>query len=98
MKLMKTLVHETRNKPLRIRFSDERVYIDLADGRFIGAPLSLFPALRSASETQRHDYQFRDLAVHWQQLGTSIDLNAMLTGLYASPDDSEEMARLYPAR
>ena len=98
MKLMTTLVHETRNEPLRVRFSDSRVYIDLADGRFVGAPLSLFPELQSASEAQRYDYQLYELTVCWEDLGCSIDLNAMLTGLYASPNDSEEIARLYPTR
>ena len=92
MKLMTTLIHETRNEPQRVRFSDDRVYIDLADGRFIGAPLRLFPRLQSASDAQRKAYRFDKLSVHWDALDQSIDLNAMLTGLYTVPDEEAAAA------
>ena len=90
MKLMTTLIHETRNLPQGVRFSGDMVYIDLADGRFIGAPLKLFPRLQTADESQRQAHRFDKLSVHWDELETRIDLNAMLTGLYTVESEAGE--------
>ena len=86
---MMNLIDESRNQPQRVRFSGDRVYIDLADGRFIGAPLRLFPRLKDASDAQRETYRFDNLSVHWDALDQSVDLNAMLTGLYTVPAEAE---------
>ena len=84
MKLMTGLIHETRNQPQRVRFSADRIIIDLADGRFVSAPLRFFPALQAADDSQRQDYLVQGLCLRWEGLNESIDLNAMLTGLYAA--------------
>ena len=76
-------VHRTRNRPQRVRFSNECVTIDLADGRAISMPLDFYPRLRAATESQRENYKLYHVSVNWEELDEGIDLIAMLTGLYA---------------
>jgi len=75
-------IHRTRNRPQRVRFSDDNVIIDLADGRAISAPLHFFPRLKAASQAQRENYQLYHVSVNWEEIDEGIDLIAMLTGLY----------------
>ena len=75
-------IHRTRNKPVRVRFIEENVIIDLADGRAIVMPLYFFPRLEAASDAQRKDYRLHHVSVSWEELDEGIDLIAMLTGLY----------------
>ena len=37
------VIHDTRNEPQRVTFTDTHAMIDLADGRIIGVPLHFFP-------------------------------------------------------
>ena len=78
-------IHRTRNRPQNVRFTDEFVIVDLADGRAIASPLSFFPRLQAASDSQRKKYQLHHVSVNWEELDEGIDLIAMLTGLYREP-------------
>lgn len=75
-------IHETRNQPTRVRFDDEFVFIDLADGRAIGMPLYFFPWLRDASDEERNDCQLYPFSVYWHNLDEGIDIIAMVSGMY----------------
>ena len=75
-------IHETRNRPIRVRFDDDFVFIDLADGRAIGMPLYFFPWLRDASEDERNNCQFYPFSVYWRDLDEGIDIIAMVSGMY----------------
>ena len=76
------VIHDTRNEPQRVRFTDTHAMIDLADGRIIGIPLHFFPLLEAASEEERQNYQLGSLEVYWEDIDDGIDLTAMLSGLY----------------
>ena len=86
------IIHRKRNRPTGVRFTDESVFIDLADGRAIGMPLYFFPWLQAASDAQRHDYQLYHVSVNWEDLGEGIDMIAMLTGLYIKDKPKPERA------
>jgi len=89
-------IHSTRNDAQGVRFQNDSVFIDLADGRVIGMPLNWFPWLHSATETQRESYDLRGDSVYWEELDEGIDLVAMLTGLYIKdklhPKEAAEQA------
>ena len=91
---MTPFIHRTRNKPVAVRFTDEHVLIDMADGRAISMPLYFFPSLLTASDSQRQNYQLHHVSVRWEELDEGIDLIAMLTGLYigdiARPETAPE--------
>ncbi len=76
------VIHDTRNEPQRVRFTDTHAMIDLADGRIIGIPLRFFPLLEAASEEERKNYQLGSLEIYWEDIDDGIDLTAMLSGLY----------------
>lgn len=75
-------VQDTRNIPDKIRFTDDHIVFDLADGRILFLPISFSPKLTRASSSQRQGYQLEGLTVCWEQLDERINLIAMLTGFY----------------
>lgn len=79
---LEPVIHDTRNEPKAVNFTETHVMIDLADGRIIGVPLHFFPLLASASDEERLNYQLGGLEVYWEDIDDGIDLSAMLSGLY----------------
>lgn len=65
-----------------VRFTDERLYLAMEDGREIGAPLAGFPRLRDATPDQRGNWRRtgRGLGVHWPDVDEDIHV-AHLLGL-----------------
>ena len=76
------VIHDTRNEPQSVRFTETQVMIDLADGRIIGVPLHFFPLLEAASDRERQNYRLGAQSVYWEDIDDGIDLTAMLSGLY----------------
>lgn len=79
---LKPVIHDTRNEPQRVTFTDAHVMVELADGRIIGVPLHFFPLLEAASDDQRRNYQLGSCSIYWEDIDDGIDLKAMLSGLY----------------
>ena len=79
---LEPVIHDTRNEPLRVSFTDTHAMIDLADGRIIGVPLSFFPLLEAASDEARQNYKLYSDSIYWENIDDGIDLTAMLSGLY----------------
>ena len=80
--MIEPVIHDTRNEPQRVSFTDTHAMIDLADGRIIGVPLHLFPLLEAATEEERQNYQLGSLEIYWEDIDDGIDLTAMVSGLY----------------
>lgn len=79
---LEPVIHDTRNEPQSVRFTESHVMIDLADGRIIGVPLKFFPLLEAASDKERRNYRLGSCDVYWEDIDDGIDLTAMLSGLY----------------
>ena len=62
----KPYIHSNRNDAQKVRFENDFVWIDLADGRVIGMPLNWFPWLQNASEKQRACYDLHGDSVYWE--------------------------------
>jgi hypothetical protein len=58
------------------RFVNDMLYIELADGREIGVPLSRFPWLRRATPAQRRKWHIepRGIAIYWGDLDDGIEI------------------------
>ena len=76
------VIHDTRNEPQRLSFTETHVMIELADGRIIGVPLRFFPLLEAASDDERQNFSLGACDVYWEDIDDGIDLTAMLSGLY----------------
>jgi Protein of unknown function (DUF2442) len=63
-----------------VRFTAARLYVRLADGREIGAPLAWFPRLAGAAPAQRKRWQVRDhgFGVRWPDLDEDVSVLALL--------------------
>lgn len=85
------VLHDTRNEPQAVSFTNRHVMIELADGRIIGVPLHFFPLLEAATDGERQNYRLGACDVYWEHIDDGIDLKAMLSGLYlaTSEEDNE---------
>ena len=65
-----------------VRFEDDRMSVDLADGRTITVPLSWYPRLEKASPAQRANWRIAGggLGIHWPDLDEDISVAGLLAG------------------
>lgn len=79
--------------PKNVRFEQDKFWVDLADGRTIGVPLSWFPVLEAASPAQRGEFWLSALGIHWDE----IDEDISIPGLLAGRGDMTKRRRKTPA-
>jgi len=65
---------------IAVRFDGEMLYVRLADGREVGAPLAWFPRLEKASREDRMHYRFigQGQGIHWDAIDEDISVEALL--------------------
>jgi Protein of unknown function (DUF2442) len=64
-----------------LRFDDDSMWVELADGRTLGIPLAWFPRLLHATRTQRLKYEISAEGLHWDELDEDISVAGLLAGL-----------------
>ena len=78
---MNTLV----SKPLaiKLRFDEDTMWLELADGRQLGIPLTYFPRLLNATPEQREKYTISGggTGLHWDELDEDILVENLLRGI-----------------
>lgn len=80
---MSTLLAETAALAKHLRFDEDTMWVDLADGRQLGVPLAYFPRLLRASPKQREKYVISGggTGLHWDELDEDISVSGLLMGL-----------------
>jgi hypothetical protein len=65
-----------------VRCDDETLWVDLADGRTIGAPLAWFPRLMRATANERAGVRISPSGrgLHWEKLDEDISIEGLLAG------------------
>ena len=78
---MSTLLAEALAR--RVRFDNEMLWVDLADGRTLGVPLAYFPRLLRASPEQRARFHLSGggLGLHWDDLDEDVHVPSLLMGV-----------------
>ncbi len=78
---MNSLVSEPVAK--QIRFDDDTMWVELADGRQLGVPLAYFPHLLNATQEQRTQYTISGggTGLHWDDIDEDISVPALLMGV-----------------
>ena len=68
---------------IRIRFDEDVMWVELADGRQLGVPLAYFPRLLRATPDQRNQFTLSGggRGVHWDDLDEDISVPALLMGV-----------------
>ncbi len=64
-----------------VRFDDSSIWVELSDGRVIGAPLAWFPRLLKASAEERAAVTFSARGLHWEGIDEDISVDGLLAGL-----------------
>lgn len=67
--------------PKSVRFDDNSLWVDLADGRVIAVPLAWFPRLLDATPQQREQVELSPLGLHWEALDEDISVAGLLAGI-----------------
>nr|AUH21275.1 hypothetical protein [uncultured bacterium]AUH21280.1 hypothetical protein [uncultured bacterium]AUH21286.1 hypothetical protein [uncultured bacterium]AUH21291.1 hypothetical protein [uncultured bacterium]AUH21296.1 hypothetical protein [uncultured bacterium] len=75
-----------------IRFTKDKIYFELKDGREIGAPLDWFPRLKNASPEERENYYLtaNGTGVHWESLDEDISIKYLLREQFCLLDATTE--------
>ena len=63
-----------------VRFDEDRLWVDLDDGRRMAVPLAWFPRLLVATPEQRNQFEFSPRGIHWEALDEDISVDALLAG------------------
>lgn len=67
-------------EPTAVRFEDERLVVDLDDGRTIAVPLGWFPRLAAARARARNRFELSRSGIHWAELDEDISVAGLLAG------------------
>jgi hypothetical protein len=70
-----------------VRFDDDTMSVDLADGRTITVPLAWYPRLLDATPAQRNNWQAcgGGFGIHWPDLDEDLSTQGLLAGAPAPP-------------
>ena len=79
---MNTLVLEADPQVMDVAIADEKLVVDLADGRSLVIPLSWYPRLQYATKTERQNWQLLGdgYAIEWPDLDEHIGIEGLLVG------------------
>ncbi|RMG74982.1 MAG: methyltransferase domain-containing protein [Chloroflexi bacterium] len=69
---------DQHDRPVGVEFSQDMLWVRLADGRVIGNPLVWFPWLMNTE--QREDYLFTAAGIEWVSLGKRLTVRQLLNG------------------
>lgn len=74
-------------RPVAVAFRENMIWITLADGRVVGAPLARYPWLEAATDEQRNDYRIGAFSILWEPLEDGIDIEGLLSSAPLTTDD-----------
>ena len=79
---MSTLVLEAEPAAVQVTVIDEKLLVDLADGRSIVVPLGWYPRLMHGSPNERQNWQLLGdgYAIEWPDLDEHIGIEGLLAG------------------
>jgi hypothetical protein len=63
-----------------VRFDGDSMWVELADGRVISAPLAWFPRLLTATPEQRAQVTLSHRGLHWESLDEDVSIDGLLAG------------------
>ncbi len=67
-------------RPTSVRFDDDRMWVELSDGRTLGVPLAWVPRLLKASREERQACRISSRGLHWEALDEDVSLAGLLAG------------------
>lgn len=82
---MSTLMFETEPAAVQVTITDEKLIVELADGRGISIPLAWYPRLLHGSSQERQNWQLLGdgYAIEWPELDEHIGIEGLLAGRHS---------------
>jgi hypothetical protein len=79
---MSTLVLETEPTVMQVTITNEKLMVELADGRIIVVPLEWYPRLMYGTPEERQNWQLLGdgYAIEWPDLDEHIGIEGLLAG------------------
>ncbi len=76
-----------------VTITDDKLIVELSDGCEITAPISWYPRLENATETELKRWEFiaKGHGIHWKAIDEDISVSALLAG--RPSNESEESFR-----
>ena len=70
-------------KATEVWFDNDNLWVLLADGRQLSVPLSYFPRLLNATDSQRSNYVISGggIGLHWEDIDEDIAVEGLLLGI-----------------
>jgi hypothetical protein len=86
---MTTLVLETEPLATQIEITDEKLIVNLVDGRSLIIPLSWYPRLLHATQKERENWEILGdgYAIAWDDLDEHIGIEGLLAGKSSGESD-----------
>jgi len=65
-----------------VHVTDDTLTVDLSDGRSISVPVSWFPRLIQATESERKNWRLigKGHGIHWEDIDKDISIEGLLAG------------------
>ena len=79
---MATLATTADERVVDVKFDDDRLIVDLMDGRTICVPLAWYPRLFNATTAQRQIWRIAGAgyAIHWPEIDEDLSTEGLLRG------------------
>ncbi len=96
---MSTLVLETEPVAVSVQLTDDKLIVELADGRSLVVPLSWYPRLLHGTSAEREVWQLLGdgYAIEWPGLDEHIGIEGLVAGR-RSGESEESLRRWLAAR
>jgi hypothetical protein len=96
---MTTLVLETEPVAVHVTVTEDKLTVDLADGRSLVVPLAWYPRLVQGAPAERHHWQLLGdgYAIEWPELDEHIGVEGLLAGR-RSGESAQSFARWLASR
>jgi len=87
---MSTLELETDPIAINVSFTNEKLVVDLADGRVLLVPLNWYPRLLHASDQERQRWQLlgEGYAIEWPDVDEHIGIEGLVAGRRSGESDT----------
>ena len=79
---MRTLALSADERVKDVHLTDEVLSVDLADGRTISVPVSWYPRLYDATQSQRDNWEIcgAGYGIHWPDIDEDLSTEGLLQG------------------
>lgn len=79
---MHSLIADTDLRVMNVNIDEDRLMVELMDGRLIGVPLAWYPRLANATPEQRNHWEVAGAGygIHWPDIDEDLSTEGLILG------------------